>query len=191
MRCLCSNLMNPPRLKTIRFKEWSDMVPGAGGGAKSPGLSTCPAICKTLLKEQGLSKYELRRQGTKLRWLNSGELPPPRIVNVSMQDDQPWKQSVFASLGVFQLTRHDRSSISSACLFTTPSRASSLTRVYSVRSSPAVISGSNNVYSIALVSDVVVQDVIPIFWLDPPVGLLGVLLDKASHRLVVAAGVHA
>ena len=99
--------------------------------------------------------------------------------------------AVFASLGVVQLTRHDRSSISSACLFTTSSRASSLTRVYSVRSSPAVISGSNNVYSIALVSDVVVQDVIPIFWLDPPVGLLGVLLDKASHRLVVAAGVHA
>ena len=43
--------------------------------------------------QQGLSKYELRRQGTKLRCLNTGELPPPRIVNVSMQDDQPWKQS--------------------------------------------------------------------------------------------------
>jgi len=49
-------------------------------------------ICKTLLKEEGLSKHELRRRrGARLRCLNAGELPRPRIVNVSTARDQAWR----------------------------------------------------------------------------------------------------
>jgi len=49
-------------------------------------------ICKALLKEEGLSKYELRqRRGARLRCLNAGGLPSPRIVNVSTTGNQPWR----------------------------------------------------------------------------------------------------
>ncbi|KFY65365.1 hypothetical protein V496_02642 [Pseudogymnoascus sp. VKM F-4515 (FW-2607)] len=102
-------------------------------------------ICRILRTQDGLTKYELSRGGTKLKCLASDGLPPPQIIRVS-NEEQPWQQSGGGWRDALHITR-PRSSNGEGLVITIPQmvaflhlRRMTATQVWS---SPAMIFGSS------------------------------------------------